>query len=121
MEGAWNTAWRQACAACWLGDNESLPTVTTVRETLEALAELGPELEKTAGLTDRIAKMERDQIQFRAEVETLAVTMGLPAETSDVLELYHAVVTGVADATKTLERRQDAEAALLAERDEACE
>ncbi|MGH2322825.1 hypothetical protein, partial [Enterococcus faecalis] len=62
-----------------------------------------------------------DQIQFRAEVETLAVTMGLPAETSDVLELYHAVVTGVADATKTLERRQDAEAALLAERDEACE
>ncbi|MBR0965357.1 AAA family ATPase [Bradyrhizobium diazoefficiens] len=121
MEGAWNTAWRQACAACWLGDNESLPTVATVRETLEALAELGPELEKTAGLTDRIAKMERDQIQFRAEVETLAVTMGLPAETSDVLELYHAVVTGVADATKTLERRQDAEAALLAERDEACE
>jgi uncharacterized protein YhaN len=120
-ECAWSAAWRQACAACWLGENESQPTIATVRETLEALAELGPELEKMAGLTDRIAKMERDQIQFRAEVETLAATMGLPPETSDVLGLYHAVVSGVADATKTLERRQDAEAALLAERDEACE
>ncbi|WP_431203186.1 ATP-binding protein [Bradyrhizobium betae] len=120
-ECAWSAAWRQACAACWLGENESQPTIATVRETLEALAELGPELERMAGLTDRISKMERDQIQFRAETETLAAAMGLTPETSDVLALCHAVVSGIADATKTLERRQDAEAALLAERDEACE
>ncbi|MGY4370654.1 uncharacterized protein YhaN [Bradyrhizobium sp. LB1.3] len=118
-ESAWSSAWRQACAACWLGENESRPTIATVRETLEALAELGPKLEKMAGLTDRIAKMERDQIHFRTEVETLAAKMGLTAKSSDVLGLYQAVVSGVADATKTLERRQDAEAALLAEHDEA--
>ena len=45
--------------------------------------------------------------------------MGLAPGPSDVLGLYEAVVSGVADATKTLERRHDAEAALLAERDEA--
>ena len=76
-------------------------------------------MERIAGLTDRIAKMERDQIQFRTEVETLAATMGLAPRPSDVLGLYLAVVGGVADAVKMLERRQNAEAALLAERDEA--
>jgi uncharacterized protein YhaN len=45
--------------------------------------------------------------------------MGLPPKPSDVFGLYQAVVSGVADAAKMLERRQDAEAALLAERDEA--
>ncbi|RXG90043.1 AAA family ATPase [Bradyrhizobium zhanjiangense] len=118
-ERAWTSRWLQACSECWLGENENRPTIATVRETLEALAELGPELEKMAGLTDRIAKMERDQIQFRTEVESFAATMGLAPRPSDVLGLYQVIVSGVADATKTLERRQDAEAALLAERDEA--
>jgi uncharacterized protein YhaN len=120
-ERAWSSQWQQVCSACWLGENDSRPTIATVRETLEALVELGPELEKMAGLTDRIAKMGRDQIQFRTDVETLASAMDFAPRPSDVLGLYQAVVSGVADAMKTLERRQDAEAALLAECDEARE
>ena len=118
-ERAWSLAWARVCAACWLGENDGRPSIATVRETLEALTELGPELEKMAGLTDRIAKMERDQIKFRTEVETLAAAMGLAPRPSDVLGLYQAVVGGVADAVKMSERRQNAEAALLAEQDEA--
>ncbi|OKO71307.1 AAA family ATPase [Bradyrhizobium sp. AS23.2] len=120
-ESAWSSAWLQACATCWLGECESKSQLTTtvVRETLEALTELGPALEKKAELTDRIAKMERDQLQFRTEVETLAAMMGLASRPSDVLGLCQAVVSGVADATKALDRRHDTEARLLAERDEA--
>ena len=33
-ERAWSAAWAQACAACWLGENDSRPTIATVRETL---------------------------------------------------------------------------------------
>lgn len=120
-ERAWSSQWLQACAACWLGDNDSRPTIGTVRETLDALAELGPELEKMAGLTDRIAKMERDLVQFRTEVENLASAISLAPRPFDVLGLYQSIVSEVADATKTLERRQNAEAAVLAERDEARE
>lgn len=120
-EQAWTSQWQQACAACWLGANDNRPTVGTVRGTLEALAGLGPQIEKVVGLTDRIAKMERDQVQFRTAVETLAAAIGLPSNPSDVLGLYQAVVSSVASATKTLELRQNAEAAVLAERDEARE
>jgi len=46
-----------------VGSASANPTTTAVvRETLEALSELASTLEKRAELTDRIAKMQRDQI-----------------------------------------------------------
>jgi uncharacterized protein YhaN len=118
-EQEWSKAWLRACAACWLGECGSQPTTTTVRETLEAVTELGSALEKKAELTDRIAKMERDQLQFRTEVEMLAALIGLAPRPPDVLGLCQAVMDGVADATKTLDRRQEIDARLLAEQDKA--
>jgi uncharacterized protein YhaN len=118
-EKEWSAEWRRACAASWLGECEVLPTTAVVRETLEAVAELGSALEKKAELTDRIAKMERDQVQFRTEVETLAALIGLSPRPHDVLGLCQAVMDGVVGATKTLDRRQEIEARLLTDQDKA--
>lgn len=118
-EQVWNSAWRKACAACWLGERHVQPTTVIVRETLDALVELASALEKQAELTDRIAKMQRDQARFRTEVDELAALMGLPPRPSDVLGLCDAVLDGVTSATKTLDRRQVVESRLAAEQDKA--
>jgi uncharacterized protein YhaN len=118
-EQAWNNGWRKACAACWLGEGGELPTTAMVKETLEAIAELGSVLEKKAELADRIAKMERDQDQFRAEVTELADLLGLALRPSDALGLCNAVMDAVTEATKVLDRRNDISARLLAEKDKA--
>jgi uncharacterized protein YhaN len=118
-EQEWSAEWRRACAACWLGNCDVLPTTVVVRETLEAVAELGRAQEKKAELTDRIAKMERDRVQFRTEVDTLAALIGLSPRPFDALGLCQAVVDGVVSATKTLDRRQEIEARLTAEQDKA--
>ncbi len=39
---AWQKAWLDACSKCWLGEGGLRLSVATVRETLSALAELGP-------------------------------------------------------------------------------
>lgn len=93
--------------------------MAVVRETLEALIDLGSALEKKAELTDRISKMERDQTRFRAEVEDLANLICLPANPPDVLGRCDAIVDCVASATKTLDRRLEIEARLAAEQDKA--
>ncbi|MET4717258.1 uncharacterized protein YhaN [Bradyrhizobium japonicum] len=118
-ERSWKTAWREACLACWLGERGGEPSMAVVRETLEALIDLGSALEKKAELTDRISKMERDQTRFRAEVEDLANLICLPANPPDVLGRCDAIVDCVASATKTLDRRLEIEARLAAEQDKA--
>jgi hypothetical protein len=70
-------------------------------------------------LTDRVAKMERDQAQFRAEVEALAALVGLPSRPSDVIGLCQAIIESVADAARTRDRRQEIEARLLTEQEKA--
>jgi uncharacterized protein YhaN len=116
---SWREAWQEARAACWLGERGRASTTAVVRETLEALAELGSALERKAELADRIAKMQRDQIQFEAEVEALAGAIGLARGRSDVLALCEEVVNSVASATKALDRRQELEERLGTEQDKA--
>jgi uncharacterized protein YhaN len=118
-EEKWNNEWRRACGTCWLGQGDVPPATAVVQETLEALADLGSVLEKKAGLTDRVAKMERDQAQFRAEVEALAALIRLPPRPSDVIGLCQAILESVADAARTRDRRQEFEARLLAEQEKA--
>ena len=117
-EEAWSKAWREACATCWLGQREIRPTTAVVRETLEALSELGSALEKRTEWTDRIAKMQRDQIQFRTEVDALAASIGL-SPSSDTLALCQAVVDCIADTAKTIDRRLEVEARLAVEQGKA--
>lgn len=116
---SWTAAWREVCAACWLGERTVEPTTTLVRETLEAVAELAAALERRAELTDRVAKMERDQVQFRTEVDALAALIGLPPRPSDILGLCDDIVEAVASATRALDRQQEIESRLVAEQDKA--
>jgi uncharacterized protein YhaN len=83
---SWRTAWAEACAACWLGEGGATPAVAAVREMLGVLADLGPSLEKRAGLSDRIAKMESDQVAFAGEVAAIVGELGLDGD-GDVLDL----------------------------------
>ncbi|HQS46578.1 MAG TPA: AAA family ATPase [Xanthobacteraceae bacterium] len=120
-ERAWTAAWGAACEACWLGERGDVPALGSVREILAAVAELGPALEKQAGLRDRIAKMEKDQAQFREEVHALVVALGgalaLEVGTLPVLDLAQKIAEKVQDAAAEQSRR----AKLLVQLEEARE
>ena len=117
-EEAWSKDWQEVCATCWLGQRKIRPTTAVVRETLEALSELDSTLEKRAELTDRIAKMQRDQIQFRTEVDALAASVGL-SPSPDTLGLCQAVMDCIATAANTTDRRREVESRLAHEQDKA--
>lgn len=114
-EQIWTKSWATACTACWLGDQTEIPTLATVREIRSAVADLGPALEKRAGLVDRIVKMEKDQTAFRDEVAAICSEMAIPIDSSTALDLAQRVGDRVRDAatdcarrTKTMDNLEDA-------------
>jgi uncharacterized protein YhaN len=110
----WNRSWLYDTLRLFNG----YPTTAVVRETLEALSELDSTLEKRAELTDRIAKMQRDQIQFRTEVDALAASVGL-SPSPDTPGLCQAIMDCIATAAKTTDRRCQVESRLAVEQDKA--
>lgn len=120
---AWISSWTEACSSCWLGDTGSAPPLAEVREILTAIADLGPTVEKKAGLADRIAKMERDQAEFAAEVAILAQELNVPSNSGAVLDLAAAIEDRVqkakaarsvrAEKEKDLKRVQEKRRALI--------
>jgi uncharacterized protein YhaN len=116
----WNALWTKACSACWLGEGGTVPTLSTVREILVAITELGPVLEKKASLVDRIGKMEKDQVAFRDEAEAFASEMGIIAPSGDILDLAQAVSGQVqlaqAERTRRATAAQNLEAARTRQR-----
>jgi uncharacterized protein YhaN len=98
-EQIWTRSWAMACKACWLGDQTEMPTLATVREILSAVADLGPALEKKAGLLDRIDKMEKDKTAFRDEVVAIGSEMTIPVDSDTVLDLAQRIGDRVRDAT----------------------
>ncbi|MFG1421798.1 ATP-binding protein [Roseixanthobacter liquoris] len=104
-EQAWTDAWDATCQACWLGERGATPALGAVREILAAVAELGPALEKKASLCDRIAKMEKDQAAFRAEVLALAGALAIEAGATPVLDLAQGIAETVQEATAARARR----------------
>lgn len=83
----WTRRWKKLCIGCWLGNEGTIPTIPTVRETLKALDELAPLVEKRTNLANRIKKMENDQCEFSTEVYSLAKELQAD-ETLLPLELY---------------------------------
>jgi uncharacterized protein YhaN len=100
----WQAAWLEACSNCWLGKGGLLPSVATVRETLSALADLGPALERRGALMDRVAKMRDDHRAFADEVGAIALTLGLSADDDEPLVLYRCITDRIqqASAVRTL-------------------
>ncbi|MGH6714003.1 MAG: AAA family ATPase [Bradyrhizobium sp.] len=107
-EQMWTASWTKACKACWLGERAEVPTLAIVREILSAAADLGPTLEKKAGLVDRIEKMEKDQITFRDEVAAICSEMVIPVDSSAVLDLAQRVDDRVQNAVEEHARRAKA-------------
>jgi len=91
VDQTWTVSWAKACSACWLGEGSSVPPLATVREILRAVADLGPALEKKAGLADRIGKMEKDQAAFGAEVTAIAHELNLNSTLEPPLGLAQAI------------------------------
>ncbi len=110
-ERDWVEAWSATCRGCWLGEAGSVPALGVVRETLIAMADLAPTLEKRAGLVDRIDKMENDQAAFRDEVAVLAQDLGLARE-MPVLDSVREIVDRVRQAGVSDERRAQLSAQL---------
>lgn len=71
-EKIWLTEWAEACAACWLGEGETLPTANEMVEILGILGELAPLVQSREDLIERIANMERDQAEFAARIAQLS-------------------------------------------------
>jgi uncharacterized protein YhaN len=98
--GGWQSDWAAACQRCWLGAAGAVPSAGAVRETLAALNDLGPALEKRASLLDRISAMEIDQRDFAAEAATVASALGW-AETADAPLVLFRRFTQRIDETRT--------------------
>jgi len=96
----------RACSACWLGEAGAAPSLETVRESLAAIADLGPMLEKQTGLADRIAKMEKDQAVFVAEVAAIADELALAASSGAILDVARAINDRVQTANAAQASRQ---------------
>ena len=110
-EHGWQEAWDAACARCWLGGGDPRRTVSEVRGLMEAVADLGPLLERRAGLADRIGKMEADQSAFVGAVAAAAAEMpaidasGSPNDLAKRLE--EAVRQARAEKVRLSERTED--------------
>jgi len=108
---AWQGAWAEACAACWLGDLRPPPTPAQVRAALDVLPQLEATLGRRQDLASRIDKMERDRRNFADAVLALAqrhaATDGTADASGEALALYQRLQARAAAAAETLRRRQD--------------
>lgn len=97
-EAQWDASWAEVCKSCWLGAGGTIPSLATVKEVLDRLAELGPAAQRQAGLADRIAKMEEDQAAFLRELAVMAAELGLERPAESALKLWALMSARVEDA-----------------------
>jgi uncharacterized protein YhaN len=100
----WIEAWSTACKACWIGEANALPSVDEVRELLNVVVDLGPTLERRAGLAGRIEKMKKDQAEFVGEITRHSATLDIGA-TDNVLAAFAAVEARIQAARTAAELR----------------
>ncbi|TIL34005.1 AAA family ATPase [Mesorhizobium sp.] len=108
----WNASWAEICKSCWLGAGVTIPSLTTVKEVMDRLAELGPAGQRRAGLADRIAKMEEDQTVFSRELEFMATELGVKQSAESVLDLWGLMSARVEEARSNKSERQSKNQAL---------
>jgi len=116
----WSAAWAKACSACWLGEAGAAPSLETVRESLAAVADLGPMLEKQTGLADRITKMAKDQAVFAVEVAAIADELALAASSDAILDVARAINVRVQTANAAQASRAGKQQSLESARERQC-
>ena len=99
----WQDAWRDALSVTWFADKtHSLPAVRAILTSLSGLPEI---LKERQDLSQRIAAMEQDQEQFRADMAALAASAGLPILQTNILAAANALVEQHAAALRASELR----------------
>jgi uncharacterized protein YhaN len=109
---AWLVSWRQACAACWLGEAASTLPFAAVRGMLAASAALGPALKERSGLEFRIKAMQDDQAAFARELDRLTTELGIDPGGRSGADLAAAVSDRVAASCRAAQERQTLQDAL---------
>jgi uncharacterized protein YhaN len=109
----WDAEWQRICGACWLGEH-GIPSVASVRETLDIAIELQGSLEKRATLADRVEKMEQDQAAFATAVAVLSSRLELADKDTDVFAIAQRIRARVADAIAGRNDRREGEERLAA-------
>jgi uncharacterized protein YhaN len=104
----WRASWSKLCSQTWLGE-KGVPTIETVRETLSSISELSMVLQTKSGLEDRIAKMEKDQTDFKDHSEMLAQVFGISAETGSPLERAELISAKMKSIDNDRQRKTQAE------------
>jgi uncharacterized protein YhaN len=105
---SWLASWSKLCSQTWLSESGA-QTIETVREILINISELPIVLQSKSGLEDRIAKMERDQMEFREHCEMLAQVFCISAETGSLLERAELISTRMKGIESDRQRKTQAE------------
>ncbi|RWK96318.1 MAG: hypothetical protein EOR55_35485, partial [Mesorhizobium sp.] len=108
----WDASWAEVCKSCWLGGGETIPSLATVKEVMNRLAELSPAAQRQAGLADRIAKMEEDQAAFSRELAVMAAELGLERPAESALRLWALMSARVEEARAKKAERESKQLAL---------
>lgn len=111
-EARWDASWAQVCRSCWLGAGGTIPSLMTVKEVMDRLAELGPAAQRQAGLADRIAKMEDDQAAFSRELAVMAAELGLERPAESALSLWALMSARVEEARSKKAEKESMQLAL---------
>jgi uncharacterized protein YhaN len=116
-ERLWATAWREACAACWLGETDAVFSVEAVRTMLDDIAELATVLEQERSLANRIRDMESDLAVFLLELDRLEQELCLSASGAPPLERAQVVTETINAAMRATVAKREKQEELRA----ACE
>lgn len=114
---AWRKKWTDACAACWLGDDGTIPEPAEAGALIAALGELGPLLHRQGELSDRINAMADDQERFAKGITAVANLVGIDAN-APPLDLAQQVEVRIQAAQEAVQTRQLAAAALEESREQ---
>ncbi len=117
---AWFGAWRQACAACWLGEEAADWPIEVVREMLSAAAELATVLAAQRLAVNRIAQMQDVQDALRRELAVIGPALGIEPGQQSAPDLAQAIVETVTQATRAAQQRQKLTDELARAQEELC-
>ncbi|PRD40615.1 hypothetical protein C5748_25960 [Phyllobacterium phragmitis] len=107
---AWHQAWGQALAKTWFVDKAG--SVAAVREILAVLATLPGILKERQDMAQRVAAMERDQAEFRAEMTAILGELDGITRIDDTLDAANALVDRHNAALRNQQIRADKQADL---------
>ncbi|MBX5162217.1 MULTISPECIES: AAA family ATPase [unclassified Rhizobium] len=107
---AWDREWAEALSRTWFADKAG--SMAAVRAILDVLGTLPAILKERHDLASRVAAMERDQEQFRADIAGLLADCGLSQSAADTIASANTLVERHEAARRAAQLRADRQADL---------